>query len=262
MFPESSIQEDAPESISPTAIGAAPASRQEAFSRGKSKRRVSARKLIFVTLLIVGAVAGYMAFSGNKSPRPYPATTLLPGQAPEADEPAGAVRTATAASAPAAPVTTLATVASAVSAVLERANTAVTDMRDMLTQQAEINRKIDQLTQEVATVVASIKEREAKDAQRQAALAAARPVVTARSAGKAKVAAAAASTPQTQAKLLAVDIWDDQPSVALGTTTDRRVKFMNPSDSVGAVSIVAANPSAQTATLQVGDRSIVLHRDQ
>ncbi len=261
MFPESSLQEDAPESISPSALGTAPASRQEAFTRGKPKRRVSARKLILLTLLIVGAVAGYMAFAGSKSAPTNPTTTLLPGQAPDTDEQPGTARVAAAASAPAVPVTTLATVASAVSAVLERANTAVTDMRDMLTQQAEINRKIDQLTQDVATVVATIKERDAKEAQRQAALAAPRPVTAARAA-KAKVAAASASSPQVQARLLAVDIWDDQPSVAIGTTADRRVKFMNPSDSVGAVSVVSANPSAQTATLQIGERSIVLHRDQ
>lgn len=261
MFPESSLQDDAAESISASAQGTAPTSRQEPFSRGKPKQRVSARKLILVTLLIVGAVAGYMAFSGSKPARTNPTTTSLPGQASEAEEPAAAARVAAAASAPAAPVTTLATVANAVNAVLERANTAVTDMRDMLNQQAEINRKIDQLTQDVATVVATIKERDAKEAQRQAALAAPRPVAASRAA-KAKGASASASSPQVQARLLAVDIWDDQPSVAIGTTTDRRVKFMNPSDSVGAVSVVSANPSAQTATLQIGERSVVLHRDQ
>jgi len=258
MFPDSSIQDsDSPETISPSAVGSAPASRQDSPAHRAPRHLVSARNLVLVTLVIVGLAAGYMAFFGGKASQPYPATTALPGQGTEAGEPAGAIRPAAAASAPAAPVITLATVANAVGAVLERVNTAVTDV---LTQQAETNRKIDQLSQDVAAVVASIKEREAKEAQRQAALVSPRPVAAARNTGKAKVATATASSPQ--ARLLAVDIWDDQASVAIGTTTDRRVKFLNPSDSIGAISVVSANPSTQTATLQVGDRSVVLQRDQ
>lgn len=237
---------------------AGPATKQFENVAPRSSGKRALQKVGFVVLLL-GAVAAFMMY---RSQTPVPAaraplvaqmdSDLPPTAAGDAAQPS-----ASPASAPAKPAITLGTLFDEMKAVAG-------GLRQSLTEQARVHERIDQLSQDVALIAAAIKEDREAQAKRAAIAAQARAPSAARqaSAKAARVAAAAASAPQVQARLLAVDIWDGVPSAAIGNTGDKRVRFLNPADTVAGVSMVAANPAAQTATLQVGERTVTLQRDQ
>lgn len=225
-----------------------------------SKKR-SLQKLGLVVLLLAAAAAFMMYRSQTPTAAvraPLATANQLDADLPPTAAGDSAQPSAPPASAPALPPVTLRT-------LFDEITTMATGLRQSLTEQARVNERIDQLSQDVALIAAAIKEDRDAQAKRNASAAQARAPSAARqaSAKAARVAAAAAaSAPQVQTKLLAVDIWDGVPSAAIGNTGDKRVRFLNPSDSVAGVSMVAANPAAQTATVQVGERTITLQRDQ
>lgn len=250
-FEDSSQSEFDPLAARTRGPSAGPSTKQfENVDVRPSKKR-ALQKLGIVVLLLVAAAA-FMMFR-SQTPAPAALDYDLPPTA------AGDAARASAlpASAPALPPITLGT-------LFDELKTMASGLRQSLTEQARLNEKVDQLSQDVAFIAAAIKEDREAQAKRNASAAQARaPSATRQASAKAaRVAAAAASAPQVQTKLLAVDIWDGVPSAAIGNTGDKRVRFLNPADSVAGVSMVAANPAAQTATVQVGERTITLQRDQ
>lgn len=78
-----------------------------------------------------------------------------------------------------------------------------------------------------------------------------------------KPAAAPASAPVPTGTVLAVDLWDGQPSVVVGTgvPADKRVLFLREGDSKNGVTVKAANPAAQSALFDVNGREALLRAD-
>ncbi|WP_204352019.1 hypothetical protein, partial [Klebsiella pneumoniae] len=72
-----------------------------------------------------------------------------------------------------------------------------------------------------------------------------------------------ASAPVPTGTVLAVDLWDGQPSVVVGTgvPADKRVLFLREGDSKNGVTVKAANPAAQSALFDVNGREALLRAD-
>jgi hypothetical protein len=245
MFQESAVLEEPPVSIGPDG----PTSNRNFTETSPRKNR---RLLKLGILLLLAAVAAALLLIRSPSRPAAPATApwLVDAAAPTTPD-----AVATGASAPLQTVTTLAMVFDEVKSITD-------DFRQMMGQQSRLDAKIDQLSQDLATLATAIKETNAAKEKKQAAAAVNPARHAAARHAKAIQAAAAASALQVRPTLLAVDVWDNQPSVVIGNTEDKRVRFLNPADSVAGVSVVSANPGAQTATVQVGERTVTLQREQ
>lgn len=121
---------------------------------------------------------------------------------------------------------------------------------------ANLTAGLEQVRQDLAELKAKVDGMAAERTARTAA-----PVRTARA--HPKPVAAPAPAPVPTGNVLAVDLWDGQPSVVVGTgiPADKRVLFLREGDSKNGVTVKAANPAAQSALFDVNGREALLRAD-
>lgn len=137
-------------------------------------------------------------------------------------------------------------------------------LADAQASQIGINANLTSGLAQLQQNLADLKARVDGLATDNAAKAAATSATTARVArARPKPAAAPASAPVPTGTVLAVDLWDGQPSVVVGTgvPADKRVLFLREGDSKNGVTVKAANPTAQSALFDVNGREALLRAD-
>lgn len=224
------------------------------------KRRTALPLILLFAAIAIGALLFH--FNGRFQSKPR----LVPGANPTLTMKVGTDAPDLAASEPLAPLNVAPAKATGIDDVLLKASEAAANSSNALSGQADLHRKLDELTIVVGELAAAQKardEREAVEKQAaQAALAERSRLRASRASTQRSAQVRSTSAKEPTAKLLAVDVWGGLPSAALGNTGDGRVKFLQPSETVGGVSMLAANPDAQSATMKVGDRTIQLERDR
>ncbi len=137
-------------------------------------------------------------------------------------------------------------------------------LADAQASQVGINANLTSGLAQLQHDLADLKTRVDGLATDHAAKAAATSATTARVArARPKPVAAPASAPVPTGTVLAVDLWDGQPSVVVGTgvPADKRVLFLREGDSKNGVTVKAANPAAQSALFDVNGREALLRAD-
>jgi hypothetical protein len=129
----------------------------------------------------------------------------------------------------------------------------------------KVNDRLDQLSQDMATLMARLGDRGPSAADRTAVpqrSKSIKPIKSARTTPAAPAPVEIVVAPRVDAQLLSVDMWNGRPSVVLGTTQagDRRMRMLQPGESQAGIGLQSADVVGQKATFVIDGKAVTLSK--